>query len=143
MILKIGTTPIKGMSLNEAVELMRGPKGSEVIVTIGRAGESQPFDLTLTRDTIRVASVRERWLEPGYGYLRISQFQKRTGEDVRLAVERLQPKDCHPADAAADRQHLVHQRRRIGDGRPLRHPIEAHRKMGDLLKLVVNTAENE
>lgn len=94
MILKIDTTPIKGMSLNEAVELMRGPKGSEVEVTIGRSGESQPFDLTLTRDTIRVASVRERWLEPGYGYLRISQFQKRTGEDVRLAIERLQEKDA-------------------------------------------------
>ena len=93
MILKLVNVPIKGMSLNEAVDLMRGPKGSEIIVSIGRPGESQPFELTLKRDTIRVASVRERWLEPGYGYLRISQFQKHTGDDVQAAVSRLMEKE--------------------------------------------------
>ncbi len=90
VILKLDSVPIKGMSLNEAIDLMRGPKGSEIVVTVGRPGESQPFDLTLTRDTIRVASVRERWLEPGFGYVRISQFQKNTGQDVRASIEKLQ-----------------------------------------------------
>lgn len=90
VILKLDNVPVKGQSLNEAVEKMRGPKGSEIILTIGRNGEPQPFDLTLTRDTIRVASVRQRWLEPGYGYVRVSQFQKDTGADVRRSVEKLQ-----------------------------------------------------
>jgi carboxyl-terminal processing protease len=89
VILKLDGMAIKGMSLNEAVDKMRGPKGSEIVISIGRPGESQPFDLTLTRDVIKVASVRERWLEPGFAYLRISQFQKNTGDDVRAAIERL------------------------------------------------------
>lgn len=90
IILKLDGTTIKGKSLNEAVDQMRGPVGSEIIMTIGRAGEPQPFDLTLVRDTIRVASVRQRWLESGYAYLRISQFQKKTGEDVSEAIAKLQ-----------------------------------------------------
>lgn len=90
VIIKLDNVTIKGVSLSEAVENMRGPKGSEIVITIGRAGETKPFDLTLKRDTIRVASVRERWLEPGYAYLRISQFQKNTGADVEAAVLRLQ-----------------------------------------------------
>ena len=90
IILKLDGTTIKGKNLNEAVDEMRGPVGSEIVVTIGRSGEAQPFDLTLVRDTIRVASVRQRWLESGYGYLRISQFQKNTGEDVSEAIAKLQ-----------------------------------------------------
>jgi carboxyl-terminal processing protease len=58
-------------------------------LTIGRSGESQPFQVTLVRDTIQVASVRNRWLEPGYGYIRIAQFQSRTGEDVAKALKKL------------------------------------------------------
>ena len=68
---------------------MRGEKGSEVELTIGRPGDSKPFTLSLTRETIKVASVRERWLEPGYGYIRIAQFQKRTGEDVKKSLTKL------------------------------------------------------
>ncbi len=89
VILKLDGTAIRGLNLNEAVEIMRGPKGSEITVSIGRPGEQEPFDLTLVRDTIRVASVRERWLEPGFAYLRISQFQQKTGEDVKASIEKL------------------------------------------------------
>lgn len=89
IILKLGKLSVKGMSLSEAVEIMRGPKGSEIELTIGRPGESQPFEVTLTRDVIHVASVRERWLEPGYGYIRIAQFQSKTGADVRKSLEKL------------------------------------------------------
>lgn len=89
VILKLGKLPVKGMSLSEAIDIMRGPKGSEIVLTIGREGRSQPFEVTLVRDTIKVASVRQRWLEPGYGYIRIAQFQNRTGADVKKALATL------------------------------------------------------
>jgi len=93
VILQLDGKPVKGMSLNEAIELMRGPKGSPIELQIGRPGESKPFDITLTRDIITVASVRERFLEPGYGYIRVAQFQNRTGHDVRAALKRLMDKE--------------------------------------------------
>lgn len=89
IILKLGKVPVKGMSLSEAIDIMRGAKGTKIDLTIGRAGESQPFEVTLVRDTIKVASVRNRWLEPGYGYIRIAQFQNRTGKDVKKALLKL------------------------------------------------------
>lgn len=92
IILKLDNQPVKGMSLNEAIDEMRGPKGSEIQLTIGRPGETEPFEVTLKRDTIKVASVRERELEPGYGYIRIAQFQNQTGEDVRIALDKLKEK---------------------------------------------------
>jgi len=92
VILKLDNVPVKGLSLGEAIEKMRGPKGSKIELTVGRPGTSQPFTVTLTRDTIKMASVRERMLEPGYGYIRIAQFQLGTGEDVARALEKLQAK---------------------------------------------------
>lgn len=92
IILKLDNKPVKGMSLNQAIELMRGPKGSSIDLTIAREGQ-QPFDLTLVRDTVRTASVRKRWLEPGYGYLRIAQFQRHTGEEVQKALDALMEED--------------------------------------------------
>ena len=92
VILKLDNAPVQGMSLNEAIEHMRGPKGSEIELTIGRQGESQPFNVTLVRDTIKVASVRGRMLEPGYAYIRIAQFQLSTGEDVAKTLARLEEK---------------------------------------------------
>jgi carboxyl-terminal processing protease len=89
MILKLDKAPVKGMTLNEAIDIMRGPKGSKIRLTIGRPGESQPFEVTLVRNTIKVASVRHSWLEPGFGYIRIAQFQSSTGADVRKALEKL------------------------------------------------------
>ncbi len=93
IILKLDNKPVKGMSLNEAIELMRGPKGSEIELTIAREGRSQPFTLTLERDVIRTASVRKRWLEPGYGYVRVAQFQRHTGDEVRKALQALLEED--------------------------------------------------
>jgi carboxyl-terminal processing protease len=94
VILKLGKVPVKGMTLNEAIEIMRGPKGSEIELSIGRSGESQPFDVTLVRNTIKVASVRQSWLEPGYGYIRIAQFQNSTGADVRKALDKLMSEEA-------------------------------------------------
>jgi carboxyl-terminal processing protease len=89
VILKLNNAPVKGMTLNESIDIMRGPKGSEIELTIGRPGESQPFEVTLVRNTIKVASVRKKWLEQGYGYIRVAQFQSSTGADVRKALKKL------------------------------------------------------
>lgn len=89
VILKLDDRPLKGVSLGEAVNLMRGPKGSSIRLTIAREGKPQPFEVTLVRDIVRVQSVRSRLLEPGYGYLRIAQFQTGTGKDVQAAIAKL------------------------------------------------------
>lgn len=81
LIIKLDEKPVKGLSLNEAVDLMRGPKGSKIILTLVREGIAKPFELTLTRDIIKVLSTRSKELEPGYHYIRISQFQNATGEE--------------------------------------------------------------
>ncbi|RPE75967.1 S41A family C-terminal processing peptidase-3 [Vulcaniibacterium tengchongense] len=69
---------------------LRGPPGSKVVLTIVREGRDKPFDVTLTRETIRVASVRSRMLEPGYGYVRVSAFQADTAADFAAQVDRLE-----------------------------------------------------
>ncbi|TCK06191.1 S41 family peptidase [Marinobacterium mangrovicola] len=90
LIIKLDDTPVQGMPLNEAVELMRGEIGSEIVLTIVRDGVEKPFEVTLVRDSIKVASVKNRLLEPGYGYLRLTQFQLNTAEDMRKAISEMQ-----------------------------------------------------
>lgn len=90
LIIKLDEKSVKGMSLQQAVEHMRGSKGSEITLTIVRENRDQPFELVLVRDTIKVQSVRSRVLEDGYGYLRIAQFQMNTGQDTTAAIEKLQ-----------------------------------------------------
>lgn len=90
LIIKLDDTPVQGLSLNEAVDLMRGEIGSEIRLTLVRDGVEKPFEVKLVRAAIKVASVRSRLLEPGYGYLRISQFQLNTGKDLRDALEKLE-----------------------------------------------------
>ncbi|WP_444911767.1 S41 family peptidase [Microbulbifer sp. PAAF003] len=92
VILRLSGKSMKGVSLDEAVEWMRGPKGSSVTLTIARKGFKEPFDVTLKRDTVRVRSVRSKVLDDGYGYLRISQFQLDTGADVADELIKLQKK---------------------------------------------------
>jgi len=89
IIIAIDGTPTDNLSLQEAVNLMRGEPGSQLRLSILRAGEDSPRDLTLTREIIRSESVRHEILEPGYGYLRISQFQSRTPEQALRALERM------------------------------------------------------
>ena len=89
LIIQIDNKPIKGLSLQEAVTLMRGPAGSKIVVTILRSGISAPFEVQLKRDVITVASVRGEILEAGYGYIRISQFQNRTGQDLKKELSKL------------------------------------------------------
>lgn len=89
LIIRLDDTPVKGMTLSEAVKVMRGKPGSDIELTIVRDGLDQPLNLTITRDIIKVKSVKARMLEPGYGYLRISQFQSKTAENLVDAIEDL------------------------------------------------------
>ena len=89
LVIRLDETPVKGMSLQDAVNVMRGKPGTDIVLTIVREGLDRPIRITITRDVIRVTSVRSRTLEPGYGYVRISQFQVRTGESLRKAVDTL------------------------------------------------------
>ncbi|WP_373097899.1 S41 family peptidase [Zhongshania sp.] len=89
LIIQIDNKPIKGLTLQEAVVLMRGPAGSKIVLTILRNGVNAPFDVKLKRDVITVASVRGEMLQPGYGYIRISQFQSRTGQDLKKELATL------------------------------------------------------
>ncbi|SEK72767.1 S41 family peptidase [Ectothiorhodospira marina] len=80
LIIRLDDTPVKGMTLNEAVSKMRGPKGSDITLTVVREGREAPFEVEITRDTVRVQSVRSEMLEPGFGYLRVTTFQSRTAQ---------------------------------------------------------------
>lgn len=89
LIIRLDDKPVKGLSLNDAVKIMRGEPGSPIVLTIVREGAEQPIKLRLIRDVIKVKSVRSRMLEPGYGYLRLSSFQAKTGENMIEAIEEM------------------------------------------------------
>ncbi len=89
LIIRLDDTPLQGMPLNEAVKLMRGPAGTNITLTIIRKGEEKPLKITLTRAVIKVKSVKAHTLEPGFGYLRVSQFQSQTGDNLIEAVKKL------------------------------------------------------
>lgn len=89
LILKIDDTFVKGLSLNEAVELMRGEIGSEIELMVLSEGDENPRQVTVKRDKIQMHSVRSKLLEPGLGYIRISQFQNNTGADTGKALDKL------------------------------------------------------
>ncbi len=89
LIIRLADKPVKGMDLRDAVEIMRGKPGTDLDLTIIREGENKPLQVTLTRAIIKVQSVKSRMLEPGYGYVRISTFQQRTGESLNDAIEQL------------------------------------------------------
>ncbi len=86
-IIKIGDEPTKDMTLMEAVKRLRGPKGSEVTISIHREGWSELKEMTIVRDVIPLHSVKARVLEPGFAYLRISSFQAQTTKDFKQALE--------------------------------------------------------
>ncbi len=88
LIVKIDGQPTKGLSMMDAIGKMRGKPGSSISLTLVREG-GQPFDVKLTRAVIKVRSVRSQILEPGYGYLRVTQFQVNSGEEVGKALAKL------------------------------------------------------
>jgi len=93
MILRIDGKSTKDMTLVEAVKLMRGPQGTQVTITLMRQGFTEPKDFTLTRAIIPIRSVRFKTLEPGYGYIKVSQFIERTFSDLENALNKLESKE--------------------------------------------------
>jgi carboxyl-terminal processing protease len=92
VIIRLDDTPIKGMSLNKAVKKMRGKSGTKIVLSIIREGEDKPLELTIVRDVIKIQSVKSRFLEPGFAYIRISHFQSRTGENLQEQIRDLKLK---------------------------------------------------
>jgi carboxyl-terminal processing protease len=90
LIIKLDEKTVKGMTLNDAVKIMRGKPNTTIDLTIVREGEPKPLVIKITREIIRVKSVKNRMLEPGYGYVRITNFQSRTTTDLLKAISDLQ-----------------------------------------------------
>ncbi len=93
LITKIDDTAVKGLSLNEAVKRMRGEPSTKVVLTIYRKDENRTFPVTIIRDEIKQQSVRGKEVEPGYGWVRVSQFQERTVEDFAKKVNEIYKQD--------------------------------------------------
>lgn len=89
LIIKIDDTAVKGMTLNDAIKKMRGKPNSEVELTIAREGETEPLTFNLVRAIIKIESVKSKLIEPGYAYIRITQFQERTGKNLAEAINKL------------------------------------------------------
>jgi carboxyl-terminal processing protease len=98
LIIKLDDTPVKGMTLSDAVKKMRGKPKTSIKLTIARKGETKPLEITVVRDKIKVQSVKSKVVEPGYGYLRVTQFQEETAADVVRHLDKMyKDKDGKPA----------------------------------------------
>ena len=89
LIIKLDGKSVKGISLMEAVKMMRGKPGSEIVLTILREGEEKPFNLPVVRDVITVKNIKSETIEPGFMYIRISNFQIHTVDDMRKSLKKL------------------------------------------------------
>jgi carboxyl-terminal processing protease len=87
LIVKIDDTPVKGMTLNEGVKRMRGEPDTKVILSVFRKDENRTFSVTIVREMIKTQSVKAKVVEPGYGWVRLSQFQERTVADFARKME--------------------------------------------------------
>jgi carboxyl-terminal processing protease len=98
LIIRLDDTPVKGLSLGDAVDIMRGKPDTKLLLTIIRDGEDKPLKIELTRAIIKVESVKQKMLEPGYGYVRISTFQSRTGASLKEAISTLKSENDGPLE---------------------------------------------
>jgi carboxyl-terminal processing protease len=92
LIIKLDQQTVKGMTLDDAVKVMRGDPGTRITLTVLREGEDKPLEMTLERAIIKVKSIKHRMLEPGFGYVRLSTFQSRSQADLTNAINRLKEK---------------------------------------------------
>jgi carboxyl-terminal processing protease len=89
LITRLDDTPVKGMTLNDAVKKMRGKPDTDIKLTVVREGEPKPLEFVITRAVIKITSVKSRMLEEGYAYVRITQFQSETAEALRRELSSL------------------------------------------------------
>jgi len=89
LVVRLDDTPVKGLTLKEAVDIMRGKPGTSILLTVVREGEGKPLKIEIVRDIIKVTSVKDKLLNKHYGYIRITQFQSNTSENLSDALEEL------------------------------------------------------
>ncbi len=89
LIIRLDDTPVKGLTLNDAVKIMRGKPGTILKLTVVREGAEKPLKIDIKRAIIKVQSVKNKMLESGFGYVRISQFQSKTAENMVEAIDEL------------------------------------------------------
>ncbi|BCT67564.1 S41 family peptidase [Nitrosospira sp. NRS527] len=89
LIIKLDDTAVKGLSLTDAIKRMRGKPNTSITLTVLRKGETKPMVFTLVRAVIKIQSVKSKLIEPGYAYIRITQFQEQTGENLTKAIDKL------------------------------------------------------
>ncbi len=89
LIIRLDKKNVKGMSLEDAVSIMRGKPKTDILLTIVREGTDKPLKIKITRAIIKIQSVRSKTLAKGFGYIRVSAFQERTGADLRKAISKL------------------------------------------------------
>ena len=90
LVIRLDDKAVKGMTLTEAVRVMRGKPGTDITLTIVREGSTKPLKLTLTRAVIKIQSVKSRMLDPGFGYVRITQFQAGTDKGLGDVIKKLE-----------------------------------------------------
>ncbi|AMO24187.1 S41 family peptidase [Ramlibacter solisilvae] len=95
LITKIDDTAVKGLTLNEAVKRMRGEPNTRVMLTIFRKEENRTFPVTITREEIKTQSVKGKVIEPGYAWIRLTQFQERTVDDFVRKMEEIYKQEPH------------------------------------------------
>ena len=93
LIIKLNERAVQGMSLEDAIGIMRGKKGTSLTLTIARENSEGPINITLIRDQIAIKSVRHRVLEPGFAYIRIAQFQAQTGSELNKNLKQIMSAD--------------------------------------------------
>lgn len=93
LITRLDSTPVKGLTLDEAVKKMRGEPLTKITLTIARKEEDKPLLITIVREEIKVKSVKSKMVEPGYGWVRIAQFQEPTLDDMATAITNLYKQD--------------------------------------------------
>jgi carboxyl-terminal processing protease len=96
LIIKLDDTPVKGMTINDAVKRMRGKPNTQITLTVMRKGQNKPLTFTITRAIIKIKSVKFKLLESGYGYVRVTQFQEHTGENLAKALDELYKQNKEP-----------------------------------------------
>lgn len=89
LIIRLDDKNVKGMTLEDAVSIMRGKPKTDILLTIVREGADKPLKIKITRAIIKIQSVRSKTLAKGFGYIRVSAFQERTGADLRKAISKL------------------------------------------------------
>ena len=96
LIIRLDDVSVKGMALSDAIQRMRGKPNTAITLTIVREGVRKPLKIKLIREVIQVKSVKSRLLEPGFGYLRITQFQAKTAQNLRQALQEVEQQNKGP-----------------------------------------------